>query len=117
MSTDKLDIDVVRKYLLSILWSNRTTINVTLEQALDELEVARKWINDLQSGMYINCVYCGHRYGPKDETPSSMADVLREHIEKCPKHPLCAARARIEELEEAKTINCPECSTIIKVKQ
>ncbi len=47
-----------------------------------------KWINDLQSGMYINCVYCGHRYGPNDEVPSSMADTLKEHIEQCPKHPM-----------------------------
>jgi len=22
------------------------------------------WVNDLQSDMYVNCVYCGHRYGP-----------------------------------------------------
>jgi hypothetical protein len=35
------------------------------------------WVNDLQSGMYINCVYCGHRYGPSSDTPVAMADVLK----------------------------------------
>jgi hypothetical protein len=38
--------------------------------------------------MYINCVYCGHRYGPDDEIPATMADVLKEHIAQCPKHPM-----------------------------
>lgn len=47
-----------------------------------------RWTADLQSGMYINCVYCGHRYGPSKSTPASMADVLKEHIENCPKHPM-----------------------------
>lgn len=27
-----------------------------------EIKRLRDWMNDLQSGMYINCVYCGHRY-------------------------------------------------------
>lgn len=53
------------------------------------------WVNDLHSGMYINCVYCGHRYGPSDEVPSSMADVLKEHIEKCPKHPMSSLKSQI----------------------
>jgi len=56
------------------------------------------WVNDCQSGMYINCVYCGHRYGPKEDTPVSMRDVLKQHIEKCPKHPLTEARAEVAKL-------------------
>jgi len=51
-----------------------------------------KWVNDLQSGMYINCVYCGHRYGPDDKVPCTMADALKKHIEKCPKHPMSALK-------------------------
>jgi len=51
------------------------------------------WVNDLQSGMYINCVYCGHRYGPKDEVECSMQEALYKHIAECPKHPLSNARA------------------------
>ena len=60
----------------------------------------KRWINDLQSGMYINCVYCGHRYGPRENTPVSMADVLKDHIAKCPKHPLSQANKKIAELKE-----------------
>jgi hypothetical protein len=47
-----------------------------------------QWVDDLQSGMFINCVYCGHRYGPQDEVPASMADVLKQHIAQCPNHPM-----------------------------
>lgn len=48
----------------------------------------KKWIDDLQSGMYINCVYCGHRYGPKDKVATSMQDALKLHIASCPEHPM-----------------------------
>lgn len=61
----------------------------------DKLEV---WVNDLHSGMYINCVYCGHRYGPEDEVPATMADALKEHIEQCPKHPMSALKAERDKL-------------------
>lgn len=57
------------------------------------------WLDDLQSGMFINCVYCGHRYGPKEDTPVTMADILREHIEKCPEHPLAQALEEKKRLE------------------
>ena len=53
-----------------------------------EIERLQQWVADLQSGMYVNCVYCGHRYGPSETTPVSMADVLKEHIEVCEKHPM-----------------------------
>lgn len=61
----------------------------------------RQWVHDLQSGMYINCVYCGHRYGPQDEVPSTMADALKQHIEQCPKHPMSALRAEKDRLWNA----------------
>jgi len=66
-----------------------------------EEEIARlkAWVADLQSGMYINCVYCGHRYGPDKDTPVAMADVLKAHIEKCPAHPLSKAKSEIEILK------------------
>jgi hypothetical protein len=59
-----------------------------------------KWVSDLQSGMYVNCVYCGHRYGPGETTPVSMADALKAHVEKCPKHPMSALKADNEWLRE-----------------
>ncbi len=48
-----------------------------------ENERLQEWVNDLQSGMYVNCVYCGHRYGPNNETPAIMSEVLYEHIRQC----------------------------------
>jgi len=58
----------------------------------------RQWINDLQSKMYVNCVYCGHRYGPQS-TPTSMADVLKRHVEQCPNHPMSVLKKENEELK------------------
>ena len=53
-----------------------------------EIERLNQWVADLQSGMYVNCVYCGHRYGPGETTPVSMADALKEHVQQCPEHPM-----------------------------
>jgi len=73
------------------------------QESVNELSMAnqnlKQWVQDLHSGMYINCVYCGHRYGPREETPIAMADVLKAHIETCPKHPLKIAKDEIYELE------------------
>ena len=69
-------------------------------------EQLEQWIDDLQSGMYINCVYCGHRYGP-NSGPSTkkfnitMRKALEEHISSCPKHPLSAAKDEITVLKES----------------
>lgn len=62
------------------------------------------WIDDLQSGMYINCVYCGHRYGPNSGPNTkdfnlTMRKSLEQHIAECPKHPLSAAKKEIERLK------------------
>jgi hypothetical protein len=46
----------------------------------------KAWIQDLHSGMYINCVYCGHRYGPN--TTEVPADALRRHVAECTEHPM-----------------------------
>lgn len=63
-----------------------------------EIERLQNWVNDLQAGCFINCVYCGHRYGPDDEVPSTMADVLKEHIENCPEHPMSKLKAAVDAL-------------------
>lgn len=80
----------------SALWSQRKKLN----EAAGELERLQQHVHDLQSGMYINCVYCGHRYGPEDEVPATMADALKEHIEQCPKHPMSALKIEIERLHK-----------------
>lgn len=68
---------------------------------VEEHERTLRWVADLQKGMYINCVYCGHRYGPDSEIPDSMADVLKAHIEECPTHPLGILRREIRGLLNA----------------
>lgn len=72
-----------------------------VEVLADEVTRLRAWVSDCQSGMYISCVYCGHRYGPREDTPVAMADVLKEHIEQCPEHPLSHAKAEHATLREA----------------
>lgn len=60
-----------------------------------ENERLKAWVDDLHSGMYVNCVYCGHRYGPGETTPVSMGDALKAHIEQCPEHPMSKLKADI----------------------
>ena len=71
--------------------------NAALREEVERLE---RWVDDLQAGMSINCVYCGHNYGPDDEIPVSMAETLKEHVEQCPKHPMSALKAEVERLRE-----------------
>lgn len=73
---------------------------MTKDELIAENKRLEAWIDDLQSGMYINCVYCGHRYGPQENTAVSMRKQLYEHIAKCPKHPLTIANAQIAAMEE-----------------
>jgi hypothetical protein len=63
-----------------------------------EIDRLNRWVADCQSGMYINCVYCGHRYPPG--TPDVRDKVLYEHIRRCPKHPLQKALEEIESLKK-----------------
>lgn len=71
-----------------------------MESLENKVERLQRWVNDLQSGMYINCVYCGHRYGPDPGTPVAMSEVLKKHIEQCPEHPLHAMKVRCEKAEK-----------------
>lgn len=70
-----------------------------LKEALALVERYKAWVDDLQSGMFVNCVYCGHCYGPTETTPVSMADVLKEHIEHCPEHPMSKLKAELEQVK------------------
>jgi hypothetical protein len=77
------------------------------DELRQEIERLKKWVDDLQSGIYVNCVYCGHQYGPKETTPVSMADALKAHIEQCPKHPMSVLRALLRECLEWSYIEDP----------
>jgi hypothetical protein len=72
--------------------------DMTLEEAQDEVMRLQDWVDDLQSGMWVNCVYCGHNYGPREDTPVAMADVLKEHVMKCPLHPMSKMREALEHI-------------------
>lgn len=61
-----------------------------------EITRLKAWIADLQNGMYVNCVYCGHRYGPGDEVPVAFADALKQHIAVCEKHPMAKLLAALK---------------------
>ena len=61
----------------------------------DEIATLEQWVDDCQSGNYVNCVYCGHRYGPDDEVKPTMQQALYEHIAVCPKHPLSQAKSEL----------------------
>ena len=43
----------------------RIPLSARVGQIVGELKRLRKWVADLQSGAYINCVYCGHRHQPE----------------------------------------------------
>jgi hypothetical protein len=87
------------------IWQHRAAIERLSRKVVElqrELEVQKeaneamhRWIDDLQSGMFINCVYCGHRFGPDPGTPVSMADILKEHVELCTKHPMVELKKQL----------------------
>ena len=72
-----------------------------IDELVAENEKLRRWVEDLQSGMFVNCVYCGHRYGPNSDTPVSMADVLKQHVENCSDHPMSKLKAENKVLQAA----------------
>ena len=75
-------------------------IDGMLGAAIEEIQRLQQWVSDLQSGMFVNCVYCGHRYGPDDgSTPVTMAEVLTEHVKVCPKHPMSKMRRALETIQ------------------
>jgi hypothetical protein len=85
-------------YGWSVAYQDTLDLRLKYEINLIEIEDLRLWVNDLHSGMYVNCVYCGHRYGPEDEI-DNMQEALTSHVEKCPKHPLSKARDEVEFLK------------------
>lgn len=83
-------------------WEPLTTIHREEVVSLNaEIKRLTQWVHDCQSGMWINCVYCGHRYGPEDEVQATMQETLYEHIASCPKHPLSKANAALKAIADA----------------
>jgi hypothetical protein len=73
----------------------------------DRAAALERWIDDLQAGTWVTCVYCGHRYGPRDVAPTSipeasapsMREALEQHVASCPRHPMAALKRRLGEVE------------------
>ncbi len=70
-------------------------------------DATRRWVNDLQAGQYVNCVYCGYQYGPVDTTPDAPSALLQAHVEQCPAHPMAQLKAELMALRDG-------CEALIK---
>ncbi len=77
-----------------------TIVSFQKQERIEILEAAVKekdeWIDRLEDGRIVTCVYCGHAYPP--ETQRSKRKILYEHIKLCPKHPLRHAEEQIATL-------------------
>jgi len=69
-----------------------------LEEHKKEVERLNLWVRDLQDGGFVNCVYCGHRYGPSDSTPVALADALKQHVASCTAHPMAGLVTALREI-------------------
>ncbi len=83
----------------------RQQLRAKVSSLYGEIKRMHQWVDDLQSGMYVNCIYCGHRYCPVENTPVSMANMLKKHVMSCSKHPMSqlkiALSITIEELQKS----------------
>jgi hypothetical protein len=62
-----------------------------------EIEALQQWIKDVQGKTFVNCIYCGHRYGAASTTPVALADIMKQHVAQCPKHPLSVTKKALSE--------------------
>ena len=96
-SGGKKELDRIHKGQLQekIAFLQRSLDTAKFQARDRRTEISRltQWINDLQSGQYTTCIYCGHRYGPTTEISASKSQILKEHIEQCPLHPMSKLRS------------------------
>ena len=81
------------------LWLHIAALEEEIDKLTCQTKLLNRWIDDLQSGMHINCVYCGHQYGPNSETPARKA--LEKHVEKCSFHPMSKLKEDNIQLRQA----------------
>lgn len=79
---------------------NRSELDLCITE-IKELQAKNKeleiWIDNLQSGTVITCVYCGHIHSvQKNSHPLTVREALRKHIEICPKHPMSKSKTEME---------------------
>lgn len=91
--------------------SNDLELPAVTVAARDRIMRLSRWVNQLQSGMTINCVYCGHCYGPADTTPVTRAEILTAHLEVCLQHPMNALKRENEQLRaKVKKLESHRCA-------
>lgn len=71
-----------------------------------EVDRLKAWVADLQAGMYVACVYCGHRLAGREAASSKWSDALRAHIETCSQHPVSKLKVQLEEMTTARDRAC-----------
>lgn len=79
-----------------------TPLGAETDRLRAENERLEHWVDDLQDGGWVNCVYCGQRYGERDEqlqVHQTMREALAEHVESCPKHPMAKLKAERDKLK------------------
>ena len=72
--------------------------NVALRKRAEKAEGEVKRCYELLCGA--RCVYCGEVVGRDRQNQEIADEVLKRHIETCPKHPVAVLRKRVEELRE-----------------
>ena len=83
----------------------------------EEIKRLKQWVADLQSHEYTTCVYCGHRYGPSISTPASKAQILKDHIMRCPSHPMSDfVRTVINIIETTEAMNLTNAKKISQIR-
>lgn len=85
--------------------SGSTAVADYINSLRSEIARYQRWIDDLQAGKYINCVYCGHRYGPDPGTPDTKAEVLKRHVAQCPKHPMAHLKRFVQRVARGHTVD------------
>lgn len=127
-SRARVDVDLDKIRQMATAWADpSSSINrkgggrlcdatSTVFALLDQVKQLRDWIDRLQAGKVVTCVYCGHEYGPDPGTPTSKADQLKAHIEACPDHPMSALRAKLAIAVEALVPTAAGCDDCDKVQ-
>lgn len=76
------DRDVIAR-LQRELKNARAATEVAIHEHAQEVSKLRQWVRELQSGLYLNCVFCGENF-----TGQENFNRLTNHIRECPEHPL-----------------------------
>ena len=96
--------------------SLETVVDMWLDQR-DKIARLKRWIADLQNGGWVNCVYCGKRYGPSDSTPVALSEVLKRHVEECPEHPMSKLKSEIATLSKLVEQACDRWESCLVVEE